>query len=277
MHWLNLIRQYIKTSFYIVNIVILFLYPVTGIAGAWPQTKGQLQLITTSLYYHNDSFYNTEGNKQSSPTYQKLELNPYIEYGLTPDITLGANIFLQHLHQSGFSNYGLGNSEWFMITPVLEGSNWIISAKPLISIPSPHSATGTPPIGSRNIEAQGGFLAGYAFEAFSHQHFIQADLGYRKRLGNVTDQLRADVSIGLRLMDGWMLLPQAFLTRTVGSTSMVSLTQSPRDEYELTKLQLTTVVTLSPTYAIQIGAFSHVEGKNTGAGEGVLIALWNRF
>lgn len=59
--------------------------------------------------------------------------------------------------------------------------------------------------------------------------------------------------------------------------SAASFTQSSGDDFDLMKLQLSAVYKVNPHLSIQLGAFSHVDGNNVGAGDGALVAVWKRF
>jgi hypothetical protein len=69
-------------------------------------------------------------------------------------------------------------------------------------------------------------------------------------------------------------MPQTFVTLRTSSPSNAAFTESASNDYNLVRLQLSAVYAFTPTISVQVGGFSDVDGKNTGEGNGALLALW---
>lgn len=251
-------------------------------AGAWTQEKGKLQVILNQTLYATDTYYDNQKHERSQPLYRKYELNPYLEYGLADGVTIGANVSLQRVAQDVaaggvMTNYGIGDSEFFGRVRLLQRDNFVLSAEPLVKLPSPESAASMPKIGASHPDAGLGLAGGYGFGSRSKPHFADLYLGYRYRFGDPRDQIKLAATLGYSLTPRWMVMPQLFLTKRRQGPRMVAFTQSSGDDYDLGKPQLSVVYKLNEKTHVQGGAFLHAAGKNTGAGGGVLLSVWRNF
>lgn len=253
-------------------------------AGAWTLEAGKGQLIMTGLYQSADHLWNNRGNKQPQAEYQKYELNPYMEYGLADGLTVGANLSLQRAQQdatsvtSSESNWGIGDSEFFVRKRLWQRDGFILSSESLIKLPSPEfSHDGAPGIGSPNPDMGTGLSAGYGFSAHGLNHFAALDTQYRYRFGRQKDQLKIATTVGISTSEKWMVMPQAFFTYRISDPKTASFTQSSGDDYNQIRLQLSTVYKVREDVSLQFGGFHDVSGKNSGIGKGVLFSVWKQF
>ncbi len=277
--------MHIPRNMNLLSLVILcVLLPFSSHAGAWLQPQGEWQTITTALYYRTDSFYDNDRDRQPQERFSKWQLNPYGEYGFTPNVTLGFNTFVDYVSGenpdlAGDRNHnaGLADSELFARLRLWERDSAIISIQPLVKLPSLYASDSLPRSGSEDFDGELRLMGGYGFAAAGHNHYLSAEAAYRKRFGGPADQFRVDVTLGLRPAENWLILPQIFTTWRVNAPSGAAFTQSGQDDYDLVKAQLSAVYEFSDNMGIQLGGFSHVRARNTGAGGGGLLALWKRF
>ena len=257
--------------------------PNLAYASAWTQEAGKTQTIVTGSYYTADRYWNNQGKRQSQPDYHKYALNPYIEYGWRDDITFGANLSLETAHQDAFTggretnNWGLGDSEFFVRKRLFNRKGFVVSAEPMVKLPSPESSKSQPRIGSSNPDIGFGLSGGYGFSAYGQNHFADVDTQYRYRMGSPSDQVRISGTLGIGLSDNWMLMPQTFMTYRTADSSTAAFTQSSGDDYNLIRMQLSAKYKLTDSVAVQFGGFKDVDGKNTGTGTGALLALWTHM
>ncbi|MDE3038857.1 MAG: hypothetical protein KGJ21_10475, partial [Pseudomonadota bacterium] len=221
--------------------------------------------------------------KQSQPDYGKYELNPYLEYGLSDSLTLGANLLFDRAHQDGaaggpsHTNWNLGDSEFFLRTRLWQQNGFVVSAEPMIKLPSPEPSDAQPPLGGSSPDAGLGLSAGYGFSAWGLSHFANLDTQYRHRFGAPHDQARLNGTLGIGVAPRWMVMPQAFMTWRTVASHVADFTNSPANDYDLVRLQLSAVYRWQNDLSFQFGGFDDVAGKNTGTGSGVLFALWRSF
>ncbi len=262
-------------------VVACIFIPTLSYAGAWTQPEGSGQVILNGWYYSTDSLYNNSGTEVSQGRYRKYELNPYLEYGLMNGVTIGTNLSLQRASQDvaggSVTNYGIGDSEFFARFRLWEQYGFVISAEPLVKLPSPESDDETPVLGGEHADAGLSFAAGYGFNFFGMNHYITADAGYRHRFGDPKDQIRYSATLGVSVTPKLCIMPQIFGTHRTSDPAAATFTQSSGDDFNLTKLQLSAVYKYSDDVSLQVGGFSHVDGKNVGAGDGALFSVWKKF
>jgi hypothetical protein len=254
--------------------------------GAWTQDAGKGQIIISQSYYQTTKFRDNSGRKQSQAKYQKHEFNPYLEYGLYDGVTVGANLFLQHASQlpGGTNlepnnyNYGIGDSEFFIRTRLWQQDGFVLSAEPMVKLHSPFSFDKQPAIGSNHPDTGVTFSAGYGFSAYGLNHFANIDLGYRYRFGKEKDQIKFAASLGVSVHEQLMIMPQIFVTRRTDSgNSGAAYVESSSNDYNLTKLQLSAIYKMDEQTSWQLGGFYHAHARNTGTGNGLMLAWWRRF
>jgi len=260
---------------------LLILFPGYVQAGAWTQPQGHGQIILNGYYYTADKRFDNSGNTVALPQYNKYELNPYVEYGYTDFLTLGANLSLQAVSQESGSgtltNYGLGDSEFFARVRLWQKGGMVVSAMPLVKLPSPERASEQPKIGATHPDAALGIAGGYGFELFGQHHFADVAAMYRYRFGTPENQINFSTTLGIGITPRWTVLPQVFVTQRAETPTAATFTQSSGDDYDATKLQLSAAYAYSPTTTFQAGVFGDVDGKNTGIGRGVLLSVWRNF
>ena len=267
----------------LLYIIIALSCASPAFAGAWTQKAGSGIFIVTAGTYTADNYFNNSSHKQPQPQFSKYELNPYLEYGWTDSTTLGANLLLDRAHQdggpgsTGHTNWNLGDSEFFLRSRLWQKDGFVLSAQPMIKLPSPESGHAQPPIGGIYPDAGFGLSGGYGFPAWGLNHFMNVDTQYRYRFGAPHDQVRLDITAGIGVTPKWMLMPQLFQTWRTASSPAAPFTNSPANDYDETRLQLSAVYRWRSETSFQFGAFDDVAGKNTGTGHGVLVALWRNF
>src|SRR5690606_35010133 len=120
----------------------------------------------TGSYYSTDQLWNNAGNKTPQAQYSNYIVNPYLEYGLADGITVGANLLFMRAQQDLVpeqSNWGMGDSEFFVRGRLWQHGGLVIPAEPMVKLPSPESSRDLPVIGSRHPDAGLGLAAGYVF------------------------------------------------------------------------------------------------------------------
>ena len=278
-------------------------------AAAWTQRKGAGQAILSLGAYQSSYYFDNKNHIQSSnSTFTKYEFNPFFEYGLTDDMTIGANPLFQHWQNDRANTYPDSNSrqcytdsttsgeiiesEFMLRKKLLESGNAVLSIQPLFKTPciSVNGNSISTPWNSYETELR--LLGGYGFKwdpqgkkrPFAGQHhFIGLEAAYRKRNGEYSDQVKIDGTAGFRPNDNFLILGQFFSvisTREefVGYTENTegSFIQDIDDSCNL-KLQLSGIMQVTKTASVQLGIYSDVWGKNYSQGGGVLASLWQGF
>ncbi len=262
-------------------LAAVFLIPSYAYAGAWLQRPGETLFIQNAVFYATGEAFDASGRRVSDPGFRKFEYNPYMEYGVNADWTLGASLFFQYLEQDNaqsgvLSNQGLGESELFARYKLLEEKGYALALQPSVTLPGHYFSSDGPVAGREDWDAELTALAGYGFSLFGRDHYIEGKAAYRHRSGILDDQYRLSAGMGIGISEGWRIAPELSWTgRTQGGGSAVSI--AGQNDYELVKAQLSVVWEFSDRCAVQFGGYRHVSGEDTGAGGGVLLALWRRW
>ncbi len=261
---------------------VLGLLPYNAFAGAWTLPEGEGQTIVTASFYHTREAFNAQGERGRAPLFQKYELNPYTEYGLTDGLTVGVSAFAQSLKQEMqpggpiATTEGLGETELFARWRLWEADGGIVSVQPLLKLPSAYLQAGNPRAGRTAWDAELALQGGYGFDAYGQHHYLDTRIAYRYRSDALGDQLRASARLGLGIKHDLTLLSELEYTgRAQGGGNVLSI--AGQNDYTLWRAQMSVVWAFADRYALQLGAFQHIAGEDTGAGGGVLVALWRRW
>lgn len=265
----------LSTSLWLLSAPILY-------AAAWTLPVSKYEVYTTTGYYSTDSYFDTNGTKQSQSRYSKYDVNVYAEMGWKEGTTLGTTLSLAQVtgtnmprHISG-KNYGISDPALFLRQRLWQGERMVFSVQPLLKLPSYFSNDVLPRSGTTQIDAELRLLAGSSFPLWGKEHFANLELAYRKRFDKPEDQLRMDATLGFSLSQNWQILPQLSVIHSLADLGSAAFTQTPQDDFHLLKPQLSVLYHYNDTLTFQAGGYSHLRGRNTGAGDGVLFSLWWR-
>lgn len=246
-------------------------------ASAWLQGEGKWFTASSFVLYQADTFVDRNGDDSGINTFRKYEFNPYIEYGLTKNITLGTNLFANKLTQSGQDNHGIGDTEFFARLKVAEVHGWIFSVQPLIKLDTGLTDSAFPEIGSDGTDLELRWLAGTNYGK-NNQHYFDVEAAYRSRLsGNLSDQIKLDAKTGLAVCDRFVIEPaiSATFATDINSSAAGAITQS--SDYDLAKGQISAIYKYTDNMNFQVGYSHDIRSRNTGKGDGLMFSVWNRF
>lgn len=265
----------------LVVFISLVLLAQTALAGAWTQPEGRRQLIQNVVFYSTSDAFNASGDRVDVPRFSKFEINPYYEVGMSDATTLGISGFVQYLRQKEQSegkadNLGIGETELFVRQRLYAGQGFAFAVQPLLKLPSHYRSDNAPVAGRANWDAELALLGGYGFSWLGQSHYIDLKAGYRYRSERLEDQWRASAALGVGVTPRVRLVPELHWTGRVRSGGTVD-SLSGQNDYDLLKAQISAVYSFSEEYGVQVGAFRHLAGEDTGAGGGVMVALWRQW
>ena len=270
-----------KIAAHAIGFVFTCLFAISAHAGAWTQKTGTTQIINTTTFYTASRYFDVQGKSRKQLPYHKQEVSTYAEYGLYEDVTLGGQFSFIRAYQENAtapnSTANLGDSEIFVRKRVWKGDLSVVSLQPGVVLPSPDSSRSIPKIGADRPSV--GLRASYgrAFKTFGQWDYAELSGGYLHRIGKANDQISLDATVGINLNERWQLMPQAFLTKSRHQVGGRRFTESSADDYDLLKAQFSVQYTWQGVGAFQLGAFSHLYGKNTGEGKGLLARYIRTF
>ncbi len=261
-------------------LLCLGVVPWVAVAGPWLQTPGAWQIIQNLYWYETDTVFDVDGHVLDQSRFTKWEYNPYMEYGVNERLTVGFSPSFQWLESDaigGGRTKGVADMEVFARTPLYEGTTSILSLQPLVKLYGPYDTKDNPRLGNGQLDAELRLLWGKSLRFWEQYHFISVETAYRHRMEAPGDQVRLDATLGYRSSETKMWLSQLFYTRALTRPEVTSGLATTSENFDLLKAQFSLVHHFTEDIALQTGAFTHVMGRNTGAGSGLMLALWWSF
>lgn len=249
---------------------LALLLPATALAGAWTAKRGEGQVIVSGLYSEAFDAFDEGGNPYAIPLFRKVEIGGYAEYGLTDWLTAIMRTDLKSeaagtplaLDEARFGLSGLGAR-----ARLWEGGSAVVSAELSGRLPTGHS--GGRWEGDPDAEIDLRLLAGYGFTLGSWSGFVDLQGAYRIRPGAPNDEVRADLTLGLRPRPRLLWMAQSFNTIAAGGGAFAGATEH--------KAQVSLVYDLTKHLSVQFGGIATVAGRNALSERGVISAVWYRF
>jgi hypothetical protein len=247
--------------------------PCVAFAGAWTLPQGTGQAVVTATASTATSTFDGSG-LAGAPRYNKLELQGWLEYGLTDQLTVIGAPGLQHVDIAspvGAQRTGLGYTELGGRYRFLQSGQWVASGQVTVRIPGTNDTSNPAAIGYTGIETDIRGLVGRSFALGRMPAFVDFELAERVRTGAPPNELRADATFGLQAAQQWLLLAQSFNVISEGAGS------PPFASYEYYKLQLSAIYSLSPKVSLQLGGFTTYAGRNALQENGAIFGVWFRY
>ncbi|CAD7385339.1 hypothetical protein [Xanthomonas arboricola] len=294
---------------------LMAVLPDTAVAGAWTQPQGDTLVIVKALHsdgrgWFDDSHHRTtfgdgqqfDGNGRS----RQDQLNVYVEHGLSDKLSFIGNFYFTEV---GFSNYGgdgrtrtsttgLADQEIGLryALPSAQEDVWRSSVQALVSIPAygrsktyhPNNpeANSDPALGLGDYGLELRYSRGRGYTLGGRNGYVDLGGAVRLRGSAASDEVRVDASTGLSLTPSWLLLGEVNVIQGLGngrnnfdvpgSAGGVGFVATGTN-YDLTKLQLSTLYTAPGGSQWQVGYQQPVMGRNTAAAGGPFVAAWWRF
>lgn len=243
-------------------------------SGAWTLEEGTGQAIVTGLYSQADAAFDADGAPTPRPEFEKGAVAILVEYGLTETFTLlGEGEFGAEREgdlpfaRPALSHVGIGGR-----LRLYEADGFVasgqISARVEDAFGAADAAVDTFGWDAPQIEARA--LAGYGFTLGDYPAFVDAQAAYRYRVGDGADEVKLDLTLGIRPWSNILLLAQGFATFSARSDADV-------ETYAYHKAQLSMVYDFNEQWSLQAGGFATVAGTNAIKERGLITALWYRF
>lgn len=245
-------------------------FPAQGLAGAWPQEIGHIQVISRAELARATQAYDAQGNRGVELVgWEEKSVSVFIDYGLTERISLSGKINFQDYHTEWDSFSGLGSVE------IGARYNFLRTEKTVLSLGISAEGLGQ---GRRNAFEDGRpdstdiELRGYLGRNFTFRgipSFVDIQLARRMR-SHDADQWRGDVTLGLKPNEKWMVLAQVFDGRT-----------DIEDNFQAVWVngELSVVRAFGPEndLNLQLSARQTLYGKNVPEVSGAALSLWKAF
>lgn len=275
-------------------IFIYLLSPATARAGAWLYPEGHGQLILTTAFADARGAFDASGRLAQTPSYRKFEDRFYLEHGMTDWLTFVAEGSAMSFHgggesarltqlealiaqakgglplilpaEKGIKFQGLGLGAAGARLQLYADADYVVSAETSLRAASSAARCFLDMRGPTQFDAR--LLMGRSVSLFGFTGFLDAQIGYRTR-GQNGDEIRFDLTAGLRPLDRLMLMAQSFSALAPrGGLSTFMAAQ---------KFQLSAVYEATPAISLQIGAVTALNGVNAPAEHGLIGGVWWRY
>jgi protein XagA len=265
--------------------VVVLMRTSVATAGPWTPAKGHGQLIVTTSVYETTAPFDAEGRRQpydSDGMFRKVEMNPYLEVGVTDRLALVLSAFAsQQRFTNRFvdsSSAGLGDTSLRLRYRLTDSTPVLFAITGGIKLPTgQRSGSVRVSDGQRDLEV--GAAAGGSLSQAARPPFWQLEANFRQRAGAPADELKLDASIGGYVHPRVMLVGQTTLTRGLRNADepRAELNPTLSADYDLYRVQGSTVLSVTRVTRFQAGVYAHIGGRNTGGGGGVLASVWFTF
>lgn len=261
-------------------------------AGAWLFPKGSGQFILSTGFASARNAYDATGRLVATPPYRKLEARVYLEHGVTDWLTFigeadamsfrgapapydvlelliaeaKADLPLYAPPPRGVKYEGLGLGAAGARVRLFEAGDYVFSIEGKLRGASPQARRFLDMRDPVQVDAR--FLMGRSFSLFGMAGFLDTQLGYRSA-GQAGDEIRMDLTAGLRPLDRLLLMAQSFSAIAPRGRLAPAVAQQ--------KFQLSAVYDLAPSLSLQVGGVAAPGGVNAPAERGVSTAIWWRY
>jgi hypothetical protein len=244
------------------------------LASAFNEPAGQGLVIIQGTDDHGNRSYDVKGHLIKTSPYVKHEATTYIEYGVTDwlQAIIKPDLVSTRLGGSPGGHYtGLGTSEAGAQVRLLLFGPAVLAVQGTFQLPSTTRERNLALIGNTSRNTDGRALLGVAFNLGPRPSFLDAEAGYRVRMGGAPNEVHVDVTLGTRPVPRLLLLLQSFTTVPTSAGSY----WFPASRY--TNVEASLVYDLTRRWSVQVGAFTTVEGRNALRERGIDVAVWYRF
>jgi hypothetical protein len=243
-------------------------------AGAWLQKKGHGLLILSATMLSSDRAFDDGGDLIDIPRYNKFDTGAWLEYGLTDRFTLVFRPQLRSVEIAGpidASHTGAGYTVLGARVGLWSGDDSVFSLQSLVRIPGSRDEDDPAQMGSTELETDLRLLYGRSFKLGAWPAFLDTEFAYRFRGGDAPDEIRSDVTFGVRPRPHIMVLLQSFSTFSCGKARGIFETGWEQ------KASLSVVWDFAANWSLQVGGIATVAGEHTLRERGGFAAIWKRF
>jgi len=269
---------------FLALVLSVLLAPSLLYAGAWGQKKGDGFISLQSYYYSTDHYYDHDGDSHArGGRFTKVELNPYMEYGLTDQDTLILNLFYDWLSDDvtgeDKTTSGLADIEVGWQRCIYTGPTWVSSLQALAIIPTGYDIQDDPRLGYDRFGGELALLVGRPFSFGQRDGFLDMRCGLRGYAGYPSTQLRAAITSGYFVAEKWQILGSADLQYGLrdGSWKDIGDNLLVAPDYRLLKLSASLRYLINDQVSLVGTGYHHSWGEDTGKGGGAYVSLWYIF
>ncbi|MFO1185999.1 MAG: hypothetical protein U1E87_00180 [Alphaproteobacteria bacterium] len=231
-------------------------------------------MISTLRFYRSQGGFDDRGQPLPTAHYSRTEVSKYVEYGLTPRFTVGAEPRYQKA-SAGVGSFqakgsGLGDLDIFVRRSLFKYGPWVTSVQGLVKLPM-YDRAENPARGNGRREYEMRVGAGRNIVIWM-PGFVDGELAYRRGTKGLADQLRVEGTMGVRPSQRLTVLVKGLRTKSHDLGDGL-----PGSAYDLDKAEVSAVLRLSRSLSGEIGVSRDLSGERVGLGHALIASLWVRF
>lgn len=186
---------------FLPTLIALLAASATCHGGAWVREEGGFYVKAALARTEADRLFNTRRDRVPTTTYRDTGLSLYGEYGLTPAWTAIASLEAKDARRGGARSTGPADL-WIAGKRLLLSGPFVLSAQLGAKLPMGYAERSRMPLGEGQVDLEARVLAGKSFG----RAYGSAEIGYRKRNGDYSDEVPFRVEGGVRFVPRAMLL-----------------------------------------------------------------------
>lgn len=235
-------------------------------AGAWTRAPGEGFVSQTTRYFA------TEPTTSRDVDFARASLGLYAEYGLMEGLTLGGEADQgMRLDDGGFGAQD-GRLRGFARVRLWAGeAGDVASVEAGGSIPLSGFTSPAAPGGDESYEIRLSALYGRGLDTPLGPGWADGVLSYAKFVGDRADEIKLDLTFGLRPAPRVLAMAQLFATKGLRNEAFGG------PDFDLAKVQLSLGYEIEEKRTLLLGFARDVLTRGTSDGYEVSLALWTRF
>lgn len=239
---------------------------VTGAdAGAWTRPSGD-GFVSRSIRH-----FRTDGSGANA-RFKQLGISVYTEYGLTDTVTIGLDIDQTlRLDEAGMGAQG-GRTGGFVRSRLWTGeAGDVFSVQVGGSFPVSGAEFSAAPGGDDAKEIKGSLQYGRGFQSAWGNGWGEIDLGFAHLTGGRADEIKLDLTAGLRPDEDWIGIIQMFGTFGMRNAAFAA------PDFDIVKIKASVGHIVFEDRTLLIGISRDVYTRGVDPGLEISISLWSNF
>jgi len=254
------------------------LAPAAARAGAWPQDEDRWLVVNQFTYSESQTNgYGPTGQRVGHGNFKQFEFSPYIEYGVTPDWTVGlqprfqyANLSVPNGQSGGGSTTGLAQVNVFARYTLYRWDFDVVALQGTLGIPG-YAGKNNPQVAYPWTEFEARILYGHSFDVTDDiSGFFDTELAYQIAGGNNADMIHSDTLLGIKDED-WIAFIQYNMTLGLGNN------RGTGGNYDQYRIGASIGRRIGDDTWLVLGGYHDIAGSHVALGNGVILSLWMRF
>ena len=259
-----------KICLQLAILAVCLMFPCGARASAWPQTKGETQVIVSSEAGSADSGFDISGDRSITlDQWRQNNLSVFVDHGLTRRLTLTAKV--------NYRDYTTGMASFSGLSSIEAGGRWTLKRtdNSVFALGATVEGFGSGKRNDYDVTAKGGTdydlraYAGKSFKLLGRPAFMDLQ-GARHLRQYEANEWRIDATLGIKPSPKWMLMAQVFAGRT---------DKADWGYAAWTNTELSVVRNFGPhrQTSVQLGLRQTLAGRNIPAVHAVIASIWKTF